>query len=534
MQTLGTRKSLHLRLFLVLFVTYAFFHQGGGWNQNSRFDQVRALVDSGSLEINAYCSYELRELEEGRLDLRRLPMPNPLPQGYPLDSVNGLDIAIYEGKIYPNKPPGTTFLALPAYTLARGLLTLLGRHPDGWWGLTFAFYLTTIFTVGLLGALGGVVFLATSQRLFPNVEDRWHLLATLGFTLSTPYFPFATMLFDHIPAAVLALLGFYLLLPTAPEAPSRIQPRIRLLLAGTFMACGVLVNYTVVLILLLTLPWLFHHLEERQDLLFFLLGGGIPAAALTTYHRLAFDNALTIANTHQSELFMKGEEFFLGVFGLPDLHALMEILWLPKRGLFFFAPLLLLAVLGFVPMLRRGKQRPEALLFLAIAAAFLTMNASFVDWDGGNSFGPRYLLPALPFLALPLAPAMARRPRLAMVLLVLSFAVALLGTATDPQVHNHFERPLGGHALEIFLGREIPLSPPDLRDPVARNPAGVYEPYAYEVFPPGSPPTQWNSFNLGEWLFPQSRWSLLPLLLFLGFAVWHLLATCRENRLVTE
>jgi hypothetical protein len=31
-------------LFFTLFLSYSYFHQGGGWSQNSRFDQVRAIV----------------------------------------------------------------------------------------------------------------------------------------------------------------------------------------------------------------------------------------------------------------------------------------------------------------------------------------------------------------------------------------------------------------------------------------------------------------------------------------------------------
>src|SRR6266545_3264224 len=37
-----------------LFLTYAFFYQAGGWNQNSRFDLVRAVVDRGTPAIDAY------------------------------------------------------------------------------------------------------------------------------------------------------------------------------------------------------------------------------------------------------------------------------------------------------------------------------------------------------------------------------------------------------------------------------------------------------------------------------------------------
>jgi hypothetical protein len=49
--------------------------------------------------------------------------------------------------------------------------------------------------------------------------------------------------------------------------------------------------------------------------------------------------------------------------------------------------------------------------------------------------------------------------------------------------------------------------------PVSVNPMGVYEGWFHRVFPPGSPQARMNSFNLGEVLFPGSRWSLAPLLL---------------------
>ena len=45
-------------IFVVLFVAYGYFHQGGGWNQNSRFDQVRAIVENHQLEINEYFLYQ--------------------------------------------------------------------------------------------------------------------------------------------------------------------------------------------------------------------------------------------------------------------------------------------------------------------------------------------------------------------------------------------------------------------------------------------------------------------------------------------
>ena len=39
---------------VVVFVSYAYFYPGGGWNQNTRFDLVRAVVERGVLTIDAY------------------------------------------------------------------------------------------------------------------------------------------------------------------------------------------------------------------------------------------------------------------------------------------------------------------------------------------------------------------------------------------------------------------------------------------------------------------------------------------------
>src|SRR5947209_18655469 len=39
-----------------LLASYAYFYQGGGWNQNSRFALVRAIVEHPTLRIDDYAS----------------------------------------------------------------------------------------------------------------------------------------------------------------------------------------------------------------------------------------------------------------------------------------------------------------------------------------------------------------------------------------------------------------------------------------------------------------------------------------------
>ena len=64
-------RRLQLLLFALSFITFAWFHQGGGWNQNARFAEVRALVEQGRLAIDDYMVYhpgEGRHLVRSRVE----------------------------------------------------------------------------------------------------------------------------------------------------------------------------------------------------------------------------------------------------------------------------------------------------------------------------------------------------------------------------------------------------------------------------------------------------------------------------------
>src|SRR6476646_1883475 len=47
-------KRRALLIFVVTLVSYAYFYEGGGWNQNTRFDLVRAIVEHGTVRIDLY------------------------------------------------------------------------------------------------------------------------------------------------------------------------------------------------------------------------------------------------------------------------------------------------------------------------------------------------------------------------------------------------------------------------------------------------------------------------------------------------
>ena len=82
------------------------------------------------------------------------------------------------------------------------------------------------------------------------------------------------------------------------------------------------------------------------------------------------------------------------------------------------------------------------------------------------------------------------------------------------------ERPWRDFILPSLAGEPLPDLDVVSRDPVSRNETGVYEAFAHRVFAPGSREARWNSFNLGELLFPHSLWSLAPLLVILAAGCW--------------
>jgi hypothetical protein len=72
---------------------------------------------------------------------------------------------------------------------------------------------------------------------------------------------------------------------------------------------------------------------------------------------------------------------------------------------------------------------------------------------------------------------------------------------------------------------ELPL----VIGPVSVNRGGIYGGWSNGEFGSiGSAQLRWNSFNAGEFLFPESRWSLFPLLLVHGVLAWFAFRFARE------
>lgn len=500
-----SRRSARWALFAGVLLACAWFHPGGGWNQNVRFAQVRALVHDHSFAIDDQLLHTL-EAGAGGAHYRTLRLSDPTTRSARAPRAVSLDVSEHAGHLYPNKPPGLTLLALPGYVVASALTG--GDHD--WWSLTLALYLTSLLSVGVVAALGALAFHDVARRLFPDATETARLLATAGYALGTPVFAYATFLIDHTVVASLSLFAFRELL----VAKERGGAAGRLFAAGTLAGMAVLVNNSAALTALGLGAYALATLAPRRRAWVYAAGGVLPALGLAAYQQACFGSPFALPQHYQLGFFA-GDAPVLGIFGAPRLDLLPKLLFLPYRGLFFWAPLLAAGALALVPMLRRPGQRAEALLFLGLSLAYLLMNASFNAWHGGGTFGPRYLVPAVPFLALPLVRAFERWRAATGVLAAVSIALALLVNAVGPQVDAAEHRPLTGFYLPLVRGGTVESAGHTLRGPVSVHPAGFVG-AGIEARAGTTAQARWSSFNLGEALFPGSLWSLAPLLVALG------------------
>jgi hypothetical protein len=533
------RARIELYLFAFAWLTYAYFHQGGGWNQNGRFALTRALVESREPWIDRYFVYA-----SGDQGLRRIPVVNGVfvdggrslalawqkPDGSmialaadaPADAyrlpadwagVTG-DLAFAYGHLHPNKAPGVSLAAVPGYALVLGVERLFAIDPDDARVLTVNAWLSGVLSVGLIAALGLVAFWRLALTL---AEGRAApaLAATLALGFGTLYFPYATMMLEHVLAAA-ALIGAFAFVYRTPS------PK-RLFAAGICAGASVVASYLSVVGVAALAAYVVSRRPRAAGAAAFAAGTVPPLAVLAAYNLACFGTVIAANYTWENPLFNEAGGGLAELFAAPRWDVLLALLASPMRGLFFGSPVLILGAAGLAAMLRRPGLRAEGLLCAAMIAPVLVFNISFTAWNGGWACGPRYLIPAIPFLALPIV-AVSPPAWLGRALLAISIAAMSIATIVDPQTPPTntavwTSSPIWSVDLpQLIHGRPgafanahwAPTLSSTYTEPVSANPRGFYSGALGRLFALGSEQTRRNSFNAGEALFPGSRASVLP------------------------
>ncbi len=140
-------------------------------------------------------------------------------------------------------------------------------------------------------------------------------------------------------------------------------------------------------------------------------------------------------------------------FDTPLWVGVHGLLASPGRALFLYAPI---TVVGALTLKRlAAHDRSTALLFSGQVVTLVLLIARMHQWDGGESYGPRYLVPVLPYLTIPVAALFplgrgsARRWILPGTL-VLSVLVQLPGVLVDySKTQNAFARRTAGYSIQM-------------------------------------------------------------------------------------
>ncbi len=132
-------------------------------------------------------------------------------------------------------------------------------------------------------------------------------------------------------------------------------------------------------------------------------------------------------------------------FGLPDPVAMATLLVSPGKGLLVLSPLLLLGALR-LPSLARWRRR-EALLAISMVVAHVLVFSAWQHYEGGWCFGPRFLVPVIPFLLMPLALDPIRRwwtgtaLAVGIAVNIVAISVNFLGPAVEGDYYRNLRDP---------------------------------------------------------------------------------------------
>ncbi|MBK8797581.1 MAG: hypothetical protein IPM07_15080 [Anaerolineales bacterium] len=394
--TAARRERLHaLAIMVILLLCYAyFFPRWADPNQNSRLDMVFAVVEDGTFQIDKYVA-------------------------------NTVDYAKVGAHFYSDKAPGAALLGIPLYAglapaldtpLLSSLTARLESHSafagtlrasgSGVSAQKVRFALVQIFLSFMLSALptaalAALLFLmlhAVTAAVLPRI------IVALGYGVATPAFAYANAFYGHQLSAFLLFAAFYLL----ARAPARIGAG-RAVLVGLLFGYAFVTEYPVALMIAPLGLYACYAFWQRRQLapLFWLLGGGLlVAVGWMGYNTAIFGGPLELGYS-RSELWTDQHHTGFMSLTLPTLDAVWGITFSPFRGLFLLSPWLLLAFPGFVLWWRDRRWRAEWWVAMSVTLAIFLFNASSSMWWGGFAVGPRYLLPVLPFLALPIIFALA-------------------------------------------------------------------------------------------------------------------------------
>ncbi len=380
-------RTTEFRIFLTVWLVYIFFISGygGNWMANSMLGLSASIVDDHTFSIDKYVK-------------------------------GNEDNAFFKGHYYSGFAPGASFLAAPLYFIFKPAFMLLPQgllgYPANQINIILLNIIVTIFITALLAALTSVLvykFLGNFTK-----KESAKIIITMIFSFSTLYFLYSTTFDAKIIATFFSFAAFYILFKMKKSKKLKSS---YIFYSGLLLGFAVIIEYSEAIALAVLSVYLLTFLRNKK-LILFVIGALIPLLLLLAYNQAVFGNPLTNPYAYRaSESLLSG--YNLG-FGL-GAKALYGLSFSPFRGFFFYMPVMLISLYGLYYWFKSKRDIAELFVVLSLFVLFFLYNASMKSelfWSAGCSFGPRHLLPVIPFFILPLAFVIGK---------IESFIVLLLG-----------------------------------------------------------------------------------------------------------
>jgi hypothetical protein len=428
-----------------------------------------------------------------------------------MEFANAGDYSFYNGHYYSNKSPGHALLAVPSFALAEYILKhLFPDNPE--LQVRLSAYVSTVCTTGVASSfLCLLIFYVCINFLRMNIARA--LFCTLFFGFGTLAFSYSTTFYTHQLSAFFLFAAFVLILQTRKGYMQNGSKAM--LIAGLSFSLGVLGEPSVIFGFPMLSIYLLTSSRTRKYLPYFILGG-VPAGFFQVlYNVMCFGHPLSYSYQFANEIVMVEQN--AGLFGIPSVYVILNLLILPYRGLFVSSPILIMAIPGFFMGLRSKEFRAEVLVCSSTALAFFIFLASYYGWDGGSTVGPRDIVPMFPFLFLLVCFSFRRFPKLCTTIGFVSIIINLSITLVGHEIPSKIENPLRDVVLKNILQGNVSINPFPVSN-LENYMSSYHSIFDFADIEKWEP--NFNSFNIGEIIFPNNLASIVPLLCFWG--IWLL------------
>ncbi len=422
-------------LFVIVIVSQSVvFHKVPYDNVASRTNIVLSVINHGTFQIDAYHE-------------------------------NTLDKAFRSGRYFSDKAPGGALLAALLLYVPVKTLNFTGLQISDEVVRYFARILVVSFPVGIMALL---MFNWASDLV---KSHSLRMLPVLFYALGTPAYPYSTLFYGAQTAAAFGFFAFLLIIMPLgnKEGPNK-KFFYRGFLAGALASFSAASVYPAALLWILCFLFTIFLKKSKASILSFIAGSIPIALGVALYHQICFGGILQTGYQykfleHHAQMHSEG---FFGIT-VPSAAALWGITFSVEKGLFYYAPHLLFGIAGLFYVLK-SKWKSAALFCITIIFTFILFNSAFQDWKAGWTFGPRHLLPAIPYMTIGsfffLKVASTRKNPEKYFLISVYFCLGIvsmfptfLAAFTTPHIPLSFESPVFEFLVPIFMKGYSVISP---------------------------------------------------------------------------